>query len=167
MGTQRVKLYEEKPKEEAKKEFKQAEATTPPKRVIKKKEPKKRGKKWQVSSDLVTKNKNYPLSEAIELVKKTSYSSFDGSIEAHVRLEPRKNQTIFGTITLPYGSGKEKKTEYKADSANIVHQGMGKVSWEAAKVEGNLKTLLSELNRYKITSATISATMGPGIKVKI
>jgi len=43
-----------------------------------------RSKKYVAARRLYDTNKLYPLSQAIELVKKTSLSKFDGKIEAHV-----------------------------------------------------------------------------------
>lgn len=246
MGTQRVKIYGAEPEEEKKpekevkeKEVKKAEPEKP--KVVKEEKftkpavVKRRGKKWQKAISEVDKNKTYSLDEAIELVKKTSYSSFDGSVELHIRLKPKKNQTVRGSLELPHGTGKKRKVEvfsddllekiqkgkidfdillarpadmpklakvakilgprglmpnpksgtivenpkeamekfkgglieYKADTGNIVHQNIGKVSWEKKKLEENALALISELKRYNPISITISATMGPGIRVEV
>ncbi len=56
--------------------------------------------------------KEYKLSEACELVKEISYTKFDASVELSVNLgvDPRKaNQMVRGVVTLPNGTGKEKK----------------------------------------------------------
>lgn len=56
--------------------------------------------------------KNYPLEEAVKLVKKTSNVKFDSGVEIHLRLgiDPKKgDQQIRGTVTLPHGTGKTKK----------------------------------------------------------
>lgn len=54
--------------------------------------------------------KQYSLQEAAQLVKDTSTSKFDGSVDIAVRLgvDPRKaNQMVRGVVTLPHGTGKE------------------------------------------------------------
>lgn len=43
-----------------------------------------RGKKYQEARKKIDINKYYPLSEAIKLVKETSFSKFPGKIEAHI-----------------------------------------------------------------------------------
>ncbi|MCD8206359.1 MAG: 50S ribosomal protein L1 [Bacteroidales bacterium] len=56
--------------------------------------------------------KEYKLSEACALVKEVSYAKFDASVELSVNLgvDPRKaNQMVRGVVTLPHGTGKEKK----------------------------------------------------------
>lgn len=56
--------------------------------------------------------KIYPLQEAVNLVKEINTSKFDASIDLDIRLgvDPRKaNQMVRGTISLPHGTGKEKK----------------------------------------------------------
>lgn len=58
---------------------------------------------------LVEKNKLYPLNEAIELAKKTSYSKFDGSIDLAIKLNldtTKVEQQLRGSIALPFSSGK-------------------------------------------------------------
>lgn len=54
----------------------------------------------------------YSLDEAVELVKSITYTKFDASFDVDVRLgvDPRKaNQMVRGTVTLPHGTGKEKR----------------------------------------------------------
>lgn len=58
---------------------------------------------------LVEKGKNYPLSEAAQLVKDVTKTKFDASVDLAVRLgvDPRKaNQMVRGVVTLPNGTGK-------------------------------------------------------------
>lgn len=67
--------------------------------------------KHQASVALVDKNKQYPLEEALDLVKKTSYTNFDGSVDVHVRFNiGKKNEdAIRGMVVLPHGTGRERK----------------------------------------------------------
>jgi large subunit ribosomal protein L1 len=70
----------------------------------------KRGKKYREAVKLVDLSKNYSPEEAVELVKKTSYTNFDATVEAHLRmgLDPRKaDQQIRSTVQLPHGTGRE------------------------------------------------------------
>lgn len=70
----------------------------------------KRGKKYQEAAKLVDPNVNYPPDEAVDLVKKTAYTKFDATIEAHLRmgLDPRKaDQQIRTTVQLPHGTGRQ------------------------------------------------------------
>lgn len=60
----------------------------------------------------IEKEHLYSLEEAVKLVKEITTVKFDASIDVDVRLgvDPRKaNQMVRGTITLPHGTGKEKK----------------------------------------------------------
>ncbi len=72
---------------------------TPAEETHKVKTAKVRGKKYQASKKMVDVNKYYPLKEAIDLVKKTSFSKFDGKIEAHVTIFDIGN---VGEITFPH-----------------------------------------------------------------
>ena len=70
----------------------------------------KRGKKYREAVKLVDLSKNYSPEEAVELVKKTAYTNFDATVEAHLRmgLDPRKaDQQIRSTVQLPHGTGRE------------------------------------------------------------
>lgn len=70
---------------------------------------KQRGKKYKAAAKAIEPTRHYPPEEAIKLVKASSISKFDGSIEAHLRLgvDPRHaDQMVRGTVTLPHGTGK-------------------------------------------------------------
>lgn len=57
----------------------------------------------------IEKGKAYPLSDAASLVKETSFTKFDSSVDLAVRLgvDPRKaNQMVRGVVSLPHGTGK-------------------------------------------------------------
>jgi large subunit ribosomal protein L1 len=75
----------------------------------------------------------YSLADAIEIVKKITYTKFDSSMDVDVRLgvDPRKaNQMVRGVVTLPHGTGKtvrvlalctpDKEEEARAAGADYV-----------------------------------------------
>ena len=67
------------------------------------------GKKYRAAAAKVEANKYYDANTAVELVKQTSYSRFDGSVDVAVRLgvDPRHaDQVVRGTVALPHGTGK-------------------------------------------------------------
>jgi large subunit ribosomal protein L1 len=70
----------------------------------------KRGKKYLDAVKQIDRTQSYAPMEAIELVKKTSTSKFDATVETHMRmsLDPRQaDQQVRGMVALPYGTGKE------------------------------------------------------------
>ena len=72
----------------------------------------KKSKKYLEALGKLEKGKLYPLEEAVKLVKETSTSKFDGTVEIAVRLnlDTKKNdQQLRGAIVLPHGTGKAKK----------------------------------------------------------
>lgn len=72
----------------------------------------KKGKKYIKAMELVEKHKAYTKEEAIDLVKKTSTSNFDGSVEIAVRLNvdtKKTDQQVRGALVLPNGTGKAKR----------------------------------------------------------
>lgn len=73
---------------------------------------KKRSKKYTEVLSKIDKTKAYTKQEAVKLVKETSISSFDGSVEVAMRLNldtKKADQQLRGAIVLPKGTGKTKK----------------------------------------------------------
>lgn len=198
-----------------------------------------RSKRYQELSKMVDKNKAYQLLDAISLVKQTSLTKFDGSVELHVNLNPAvlgEKKDFRGSVNLPHGTGKEIKVaiaddaliskieagkiefdvlvahptmmaklarvakilgpkglmpnpktgtvspdpekrakelaggniNFKTEPDNpIIHLMIGKVSFEDKKLIENAQALLDAIGRNKIAKATLSATMGPGVKVVV
>lgn len=224
-----------------------------------------RGKKYQAAAALVEVNKNYPLVEAVALLKKTSTTKFDSSVELHAKLgiDPAKgDQQVRGNISLPNGTGKEKRVavfvegekakEAKAAGADLVggaelieeikktgacnfdvavatpdmmkvlsgvarvlgpkglmpnpknetvttqigkivaelkkgrltfknddtaniHQLVGKISWDEAKLVDNIQALIDAINKAKPSSSKgvylqkvyLTTTMGPSIRLAL
>jgi len=70
----------------------------------------KKGKKYEQAVALVNPGVEYTLEEACDLVKKTSNTNFDASVDIDIRLgvDPRHaDQMVRGTVSLPHGTGKE------------------------------------------------------------
>ena len=73
---------------------------------------KKRSKKYTEAVSKVERGKVYTKEEAVKLVKETSTSKFDGSIEIAIRLNldtKKADQQLRGAIVLPKGTGKSNK----------------------------------------------------------
>ncbi|HEU5090388.1 MAG TPA: 50S ribosomal protein L1 [Roseiflexaceae bacterium] len=69
----------------------------------------KHGKKYLAAAAKIEDDRIYSPEEAVKLVKETSYTTFDGTVEVHLRLgiDPRHaDQTIRTTVALPHGTGK-------------------------------------------------------------
>jgi large subunit ribosomal protein L1 len=93
----------------------------------------KHGKKYREAIKLVDEEKLYQASEAIDLLRKLNYVSFDPTVELHMQLgvDPRHaDQMVRGTAGLPAGTGKsvkvlvfaqgEKATEAERAGADFV-----------------------------------------------
>jgi large subunit ribosomal protein L1 len=68
-------------------------------------------KKRKKANEKVDREAYYSVPEAMKLVKEVDTTSFDASVDLHVRLgvDPRKaDQAIRGTVKLPHGTGKSK-----------------------------------------------------------
>lgn len=82
-----------------------------------------------------------------------------------------------GTVTMEVGKAvadsKGGKIDFKVDKAGIVHAGIGKVSFDPAKITENANELMQTILKLKPSSAkgtyvksiTISSTMSPGVTV--
>ncbi len=82
-----------------------------------------------------------------------------------------------GTVTMDVGKAvqdvKAGKIDFKVDKYGIIHASVGKVSFDAKKLEENAFEVLSTLMRLKpaaakgmyMMSISLSSTMGPGILV--
>ncbi len=68
------------------------------------------GKQYVAAAAKVEKGRLYQPDEAAQLVKDTSFTKFDATVEAHLRLgiDPRHaDQQIRTTVSLPHGTGKQ------------------------------------------------------------
>jgi large subunit ribosomal protein L1 len=69
-------------------------------------------KNRKLSLQKIEEDKVYTLKEAASLVKEVTSTKFDASVDIDIRLgvDPRKaNQMVRGVVTLPHGTGKEKR----------------------------------------------------------
>jgi len=67
------------------------------------------GRKYLDVAKLVEPGRAYPPAEAAGLIKETSTTKFDATVEAHLRLgvDPRHaDQMVRGTVVLPHGTGR-------------------------------------------------------------
>ena len=82
-----------------------------------------------------------------------------------------------GTVTMEIGKAvsevKSGKIDFKVYKYGIIHAGIGKVSFDAAKIKENAQELISTLIKLKPTAAKgiyvksiyMSSTMSPGIAI--
>jgi large subunit ribosomal protein L1 len=71
----------------------------------------KPGKQYLSASKQV-ESREYPLEEAVTLIKKIKFAKFDETVEVHMRLgvDPKHaDQMVRGTVVMPNGLGKSKK----------------------------------------------------------
>ena len=69
----------------------------------------KRSKRYQEAAKLVTPNKNYSITEAVETMKSFPAPKFDPTVTVsfHLTVDPRKSdQMVRGSVSLPNGTGK-------------------------------------------------------------
>lgn len=72
----------------------------------------KKGKRYLAAKEKIESDKEYPLNDAVNLVKEGASTKFDETVEVAMRLnvDPRHaDQMIRGAISLPHGTGKDVK----------------------------------------------------------
>jgi large subunit ribosomal protein L1 len=70
------------------------------------------GKKRAAANAKVDPESQYPIDDAMAMVKEVNTTKFDASVDLHIRLgiDPRKaDQALRGTVSLPHGTGKTKR----------------------------------------------------------
>ena len=84
-----------------------------------------------------------------------------------------------GTVTMDIAKAvsevKAGKIDFKVDKVGIVHAAIGKVSFDAEKIEGNAKEIIETLNRMKpaaskgvyMKSIYLSSTMSPSVPLDV
>lgn len=105
---------------------------------------KPRSKKYQEIVKDLDKSKTYPLTEAVELTKKLSYSKFTGTLEAHINTI---STGMRGLVSLPFVSGKK---------LQILAFGKGADS-SGADVAGT-DQIIEEINKGKVNFDLIITT---------
>jgi large subunit ribosomal protein L1 len=95
------------------------------KKIQKAKPVRQRGKRFLAAKKLVDRTKFYPLSEAIKLLKKTSITSFNGSVEVHLVTDKTGLKT---EVKFPYKTGKTSKIAI-ADDKLLTQIKKGKISF--------------------------------------
>jgi large subunit ribosomal protein L1 len=89
----------------------------------------KHGKKYLDAAKQVDRTTAYSPQEAVDLVRKTSTSNFDATVETHIRMgvDPRHaDQQVRGMVTLPHGTGKEVRIVVFAEGeAEMIAQDAG------------------------------------------
>ena len=76
-------------------------------------------------------------------------------------------------VTKAVNDIKAGKIEYRLDKTNIIHVPVGKASFTDEQLNDNFQSLMGAINKAKpaslkgqyIKSATLTSTMGPGVKI--
>jgi large subunit ribosomal protein L1 len=84
-----------------------------------------------------------------------------------------------GTVTMDVkgaiAAAKAGQVEFRAEKAGIVHAGVGKASFDAEKIEQNIKAFVDAIQKAKPTgakgtylkAAALSSSMGPGVRLDV
>ena len=72
----------------------------------------KKSKRYRANLEAYDKTKAYSIEEAVKLVKSTSNTKFDSTLEVAMNLNldvKKADQQLRGAVVLPHGTGKSKK----------------------------------------------------------
>lgn len=108
-----------------------------------------RSKRYQEVSGMVDKTKLYPLKDAVSLIKQTSLTKFDGTVELHVNLNPLSlgEKTDYRTtVSLPHGTGKEVRVVI-ADDKIIAEVEAGKINFDVLVAHPQMMPKLAKVAR--------------------
>ncbi len=92
----------------------------------------------------VNSEKLYPLEEAVTLVKETSPTKFDASVEVHIKLTidaSQAEQNVRSTVPLPHGTGKNVRV------VAFVEDGMVKDALAAGAIKAGNAELIEEITK--------------------
>lgn len=84
-----------------------------------------------------------------------------------------KTGTVTMDVEAAVKAAKGGAVEFRAEKAGIVHAGVGKASFDAAKIEENIRAFADAVTKARPSGAkgtfvqrvAISSTMGPGVKI--
>lgn len=97
-----------------------------------------RSKRYRDSLTLIDRNRRYPLTDAISLIKKVGAAKFDATLELHINTIEKG---ISGQVVLPHGTGKKVRVAIADPSA-----------------DGSFDTLLKNIETGKIEFDVLLAT---------
>jgi large subunit ribosomal protein L1 len=125
------------------------EGAEKPKKQSTAKAPRVRSKRYQDMLKLVDKNTLYALDDAIALMKKTSLSKFDGTVELHINLNPQSmgdKKDMRGAVSLPHGTGKEVKVVI-ADDTVLAEIEAGNINFDILVAHPSMMPKLAKVAR--------------------
>ena len=130
------------------KELKKHTSPTSPSDEIRK-EPKRskrltRSRRYKTAAKLINKNKTYPIKKAITLLRKVSFSRFNGTVEVHLSV---KDQKLSGEIPLPHGSGKKLKIII-ADDKLLKQLAKGKIDCDIILAKPKIMPNLAKFGKF-------------------
>ena len=83
--------------------------------------------------------------------------------------------TVTNNVAEAVATAKAGQIEYRAEKKGIIHAGIGKMSFETAKLVENAVALIDQLKKVKpssvkgqyILGASVATTQGPGLKIDV
>ena len=138
----------------------------------------KTGKRYTAAAQGFDRSVKFTEVDALELVKKNATAKFDETIELHIRTgcdSRHADQQVRGSVVLPAGTGKKvrilvfakgaKADEAQAAGADFVGAEELIPKILDAIMSAIVKARPATLKGTYLKSATLTSTMGPGVKM--
>lgn len=124
----------------------------------------RRGRRYLKAKAKIDPQKEYSFAEAVRLVKKTSLVRFDAKIDLHLNL---KDKGLKKEVLLPKPLDlKNPKVLLKSEKKMpLVHVSIGKTTDKEEDLVKNLEAVVGAVGPNNLLKATLTSTMGPGVKV--
>lgn len=108
-----------------------------------------RSRRYRQAAAMVDNRTVYALPDAVALVKKTSITRFDGTVELHINLNPTAlegKKDLRGSVSLPHGTGRQVRVAI-ADEALISTIEKGVINFDILVAHPSLMPRLAKVAR--------------------
>lgn len=100
-------------------------------------------KRHKENESMIASKTNYPVQNAVEILKKFKTSKFDETVEVHLNV---KEKGISGQVSLPHGTGKTLRIKI-ADDATIAEIEKGKIDFDVLIAQPAMMPKLARVAR--------------------
>lgn len=105
--------------------------------------PRERSRKYKEARSQVDRTTAYPVDQAVSLLKRLSYSSFDGTVTAHINLKRELKQI---EVTFPHSTGKDLRVEIATDEV-LEQLGNGEINFDVLVADPKMMPKLAKFAR--------------------
>jgi large subunit ribosomal protein L1 len=105
--------------------------------------PRERSRKYKEARSQVDRTTEYPADQAVSLLKRLSYSKFDGTVTAHINLKRELKQI---EVTFPHSTGKDLRVAIATDEV-LEQLGNGEINFDILIADPKMMPKLAKFAR--------------------